>query len=192
MNVQQVIERLESQSKQGESYDEKGRHGWRNPIRADTGLILKAFTQVKNPKCVLEIGTAYGLSGCYIASALTHALMVSIEWDDKVAQEAQKNFELAGLQVKVVCGDALKAIQQFKKDQHRQFDMVFFDANKDGYFEQLEALLNGYLLERDCLILADNVIDRKAECQEFLDFFVANQVAHTILPTECGLFVARI
>jgi predicted O-methyltransferase YrrM len=91
--VQAVIDRLEAMSKQGESYDEKGRHGWRNPIRADTGPLLEALVLANNPKFILEIGTAFGLSGCYLARRLDDkGKIVSIEWDKKTASEAQANF----------------------------------------------------------------------------------------------------
>lgn len=185
--TQKVIDRLEAMPKQGESYDEKGRHGWANPIRQDTGPLLEALVLAHNPKQVLEIGTARGLSGCYIARRLgDEGLLVSLEWDEKRAAEAIANFAEAQLSVQVVQGDAMENIPNLQGP----FDMVFMDANKDGYFEQINLLLGKAMLSQGCLIVADNVIDRQKECANFLDFML--QYNHMIVPTECGLLVGTI
>lgn len=187
-NAQAVIDRLERMSKQGESYDAKGRHGWRNPIRRDTGPLLEALVIANQPDWVLEIGTAHGLSGCYIGRNLPRTgRMVSIEWDQATAQEAQANFNEAGLSVEVRSGDAMKLIPNLGI---HQFNMVFLDGNKDGYLEQIQALIKGKFLAPACLIVADNVIDRQAECQNFLDFM--KDYRHMIVHTECGLLVGVI
>lgn len=187
MKVQQVIDRLEAMSKQGESYDGHGRHGFRNPIREDTGPLLEAIVLSAQPKRVLEIGTAYGLSGCRIARRLTaEGFLVTIEWDEATAQEADQNFKEAELPVKVLCGDAMKLIPNLQGP----FDMIFLDGNKDGYLEQLQLLASKRLLSRNCLIVADNVIDRQKECQNFLDFMVA--MSSGIIQTECGLLIGHI
>jgi predicted O-methyltransferase YrrM len=186
--AQKVINRLEAMSKQGESYDDKGRHGWRNPVRADTGTILQALVTARKPKRVLEIGTAYGLSGCYLASTLPEGSeMISIEWDEAVSKEAQANFDEAGLPVTVFHGDAMKVIAEL--DKSGQFDLVFMDANKDGYYEQLRLLEETGLLAPDALIVADNVTDRASEMPDFLEYLKDRSVT---VPTECGLLVARI
>lgn len=178
-----VIERLEEMPKQGTSYDEKGRHGWRNPIRSDTGPFLSAFAALPGIKRILEIGTAHGLSACYLGSQ--GAEIVTIEWDEATATEAQANLNEAGISATVLCGDAMKLLPTL----NGQFDLVFLDANKDGYMEQFLALLNENLLHTGTLILADNVIDREKECANFLQYMKGQSV---IIPTECGLLVGRI
>lgn len=186
-SVNEVIARLEQMPKQGESYDHKGRHGWANPIREDTGPLLEVLTMAARPKRVLEIGTASGLSGCYIARWLDpKSTMFTIEWDEKRAIEAQANFDEAQLPVKVLQGDAMKLIETLDG----QFDFVFMDANKDGYFEQFRLLIKLNRLAHPCTIVADNVIDRKTECANFLEEMTHFQ--HKILATECGLLVATI
>lgn len=186
--IERVIARLEAMPKQGESYDHKGRHGWANPVRADTGKILEALVVARQAKRILEIGTAHGLSGCYLARRLDgEGLMVSIEWDENRAQDARANFEEAGLPVQVLNGDAMKLIP----DLEGQFDLVFMDANKDGYLEQIKLFLElGLLNPNGATIVADNVIDRQKECQNFLDFM--EQYNPVLIPTECGLLVATV
>lgn len=179
-----VIERLEAMPKQGVSYDEKGRHGWRNPIRQDTGMFLELFG--RKAKRILEIGTAHGLSACYLGSG--GAEVVTIEWDELTAEQAQINLNEAGINAKVLCGDVLKIIKTLAL--LKPFDLVFFDANKDGYLEQLQLLQRNNLLTNWCWVLADNVIDRQTECQNFLDYMQNKK--HVIIPTECGLLVGVV
>lgn len=187
--VQAVIDRLEVMPKKGESYDEKGRHGWRNPIREDTGPILRALVLAKQPRRVLEIGTAYGLSLCHIAiNAPESCKFVTIEWDSETAVQANINLDEAGLasRSEVLCGDAVQII---KSELGGWFDFVFLDANKDGYLEQFKLLQERGALGQGCLVVADNVIDRQTECQNFLDYM--SQYNPEILQTECGLLVAH-
>lgn len=185
-SIQAVIDRLELMPKQGEAYDHKGRHGWANPIRQDTGPLLTALALAARPANILEIGTAHGLSLCYIAKGANGAKLSTIEWDEARAKDAEQNFEDAGMHVEVINGDALKIIPTFQ----RRFGFVFLDANKDGYLEQIQLLIQYGLLMPGCTIVADNVIDRQTECQPFLDFM--KQYPHIILQTECGLLVGRI
>lgn len=187
--VRNIINELEKMSKQGEAYDNLGEHGWRNPVRADTGFILHSLILARNPNYVLEIGTAYGLSGCYIASALKpRAMMVTIEFDPEVAQQAQKLFSEAHLPVTVLPGDAIQVIDSI--EERKVFDCVFLDANKDGYLKQIKRLQDRGLLAYNCLVIADNVIDRKDEMQDFLTWM--KQYPHITIPTECGLLVGRL
>lgn len=185
MKTQKVISRLEEMPKQGVSYDQKGRHGWRNPIRADTGQLLQSFVMARNPDKILEIGTAHGLSACYLGTHLKGTLD-TIEWDEETAKEAQANLDEAGIVAKVYNGDAIKIIPTLEG----KYQLVFLDANKDGYLEQFQLLQTHGLLAQDCLILADNVIDRKKECQNFLDFI--QKFSPATIPTECGLLVVRV
>lgn len=184
-----VIERLGRMPRIGESYDHKGRHGWVNPIRADTGHLLHALALAEKPQSVLEIGTAHGESGCWIATGLPPGTeMLTIEWIEANALEAQGNFDEAGLPVKVLLGDALEVIDTLRG--HQPFDFVFLDANKDGYMEQVNKLRDLGLIAMGCLIVADNVTDRASEMEDFRNFYINK--AHLVFGTECGLLVMRL
>lgn len=169
----------------GESYAGNGRHGWRNPIRTDTGPILSALVLAHKPRRVLEIGTAYGLSGSYLAAALgPNAMLDTIEFCEEVALDAQAHFDAARLPVRVHCGDALDVIARLDGP----YDVVFLDADKRSYLAHLRAL--SHLLSEGALIIADNVVDRAGEMRDFLGF-VTGELEHVLVPTECGLLVAR-
>lgn len=188
--VRREIELLESYNKQGESYsDGKGRYGWRNPIRGDTGGLLQALVVAADPSRILEIGTAHGLSALYLISgARTGTTMDTIEFDADVAVETQQRMDACNMPVNVCCGEALEVIEVLEG----RYDLVFFDAQKNQYKPQLEKLLERGLAGSGTLLLADNVIDRAEECAEFLRWFMDRDIPHHIIGTECGLLVAKL
>lgn len=181
--LQEVIKQLEDMPKHGESYDDRGRHGWRNPIRSDTGIILMALVRAKGAKRILEVGTAHGLSACYLGA--NGAEIVTIEWDEAVAKRSQETLDEAGINAQVVAGDAMKVIPTLTG----KFDLVFLDANKDGYAEQTKLIQESGLLEDGALILADNVLDREEEMKDFHELMAGKS---EIVNTECGLLVGNL
>lgn len=190
--VEATIQELETYDKQGESYsDDQGRHGWRNPIRADTGPILRALALTESPSRALEIGTAHGLSALYLAAGMIHregCRLDSIELDSTVAAAAQARMDHCHVPVKVHAGEALDVLSGLSE----RYALIFLDAQKSHYLRQLQAMLDAGLVGKGTLILADNVTDRRSECQDFLDWFQENGVPHWIMPTECGLLVSRL
>ena len=190
--IESAIRELETYNKQGESYtDATGRYGWRNPIRADTGDLLRILTIAANPLRVLEIGAGHGLSTLYLASGLaSHETchIDTIEFDPGVAESTQQRMNDCMAPVRVHTGDALDVIRTL----NGRYDLIFFDAQKDKYHDHLKALIDRQLAGPGSIILADNVTDRRTECQPFLDWFAAEGINHYVLPTECGLLVARL
>lgn len=186
--IDQVIERLSQMPRQGQSYDHMGRHGWSNPVRSDTPLFLQAFAGLPQVRRVLEIGTAHGESMLNMVKGNPTAEFQTIEWLPHMADEAMANFREAGVKnVTVHCGDALQIIPNLTGT----FDLVFLDANKDGYLEQFMLLAEYGLLHANAIILADNVLDRAKECANFVHYMTEHYKT-VIIPTECGLLVARL
>jgi predicted O-methyltransferase YrrM len=190
--IEQEIKLLETYSKQGDSYtNNEGRYGWRNPIRSDTGDLMRCLTISVQPRRTLEFGTGHGLSTLYMVAGLkshTEQHIDSIEFDADVAKSSQERFNTCKAPVTVKAGEAMEVISQLQG----HYDMVFFDAQKSHYHQQLLALLEKNLIGPGTVILADNVVDRQTECQNFLDWFTSNTINHYILQTECGLLVAHL
>lgn len=190
--IEKEIQLLETYSKQGESYtNNEGRFGWRNPIRSDTGDLMRCLTITVQPKRTLEFGTGHGLSTLYMVSGLAnhHEQHIdTIEFDEGVAASSQQRFNQCQTPVTVKPGEAMHVISNLEG----HYDMVFFDAQKSHYHQQLMGLLERNLIGKGTVILADNVVDRQSECQDFLDWFVNNNINHYILQTECGLLVAHL
>jgi predicted O-methyltransferase YrrM len=91
-------------------------------------LIIKG-----NYKSALEIGTSTGLSGIYIAWALskTGGKLITIEIDEERHITAVDNFKKAGLSEYI---DArLANAHTLVKELKGPFDFVFSDADKDWY-----------------------------------------------------------
>jgi predicted O-methyltransferase YrrM len=191
-NLEAEIQTLESFSKQGESYsDGKNRFGWRNPIRQDTGNVLRVLAMSSKARRILEIGTGHGLSTLYLAAGLPsdrNWVFDTIELDAAVAASTQKRMDTLQLPVRVWQGDAGDVIPQLSGP----YDLVFFDAQKSHYYDQLQSLLSTGAISAGTVILADNVVDRQTECQLFLDWFDKQGIHHYILQTECGLLVAGL
>ncbi|MBD2525728.1 O-methyltransferase [Nostoc sp. FACHB-133] len=173
----------------GEQYGERG---WRNPIRQDTELILSALVTAAQPKIILELGTGYGLSTCYLALGDSEAIIHTIEFDSAVAEQAAKHFQQAGISARIqqwVC-DSSEAIALIPQEIPIP-DLVFVDHAKAHYKEDVSAIISRSY-GKEILLIADNVEDRKQELAEFLEWMPSVALNLTIISTKCGLLVARL
>jgi caffeoyl-CoA O-methyltransferase len=84
--------------------------------------------------------------------------LITLEYDPKHAEVAQKNIERAGLasQVDIRVGKALDILPQLYEEKAGPFDMIFIDADKPPYAEYFQWALR--LSRPGTLIVADNVI----------------------------------
>ena len=78
-------------------------------VDAEVGALLRVLATSIGASRILEIGTAIGYSGIWLAGALPPGgMLVTMEFDEERAREARENFARAGLgdRVSVVVGDA--------------------------------------------------------------------------------------
>jgi caffeoyl-CoA O-methyltransferase len=97
------------------------------------GQLLYDLIIKNNYKSVLEIGTSTGLSGIWMAWALskTGGKLITIEIDEERHKTALENFNQAGLSEYI---DArLANAHTLVKELKGPFDFVFSDADKDWY-----------------------------------------------------------
>lgn len=124
-------------------------------VPAIDGRMLRVLTESMNAKQVLEIGTSTGLSGLWFLMALerTGGRLTTLELDPRRAALAREHFKRAGVDalVNLVEGDAHKNIGKVQGP----VDVVFIDAEKDGYVDYLNRVLP--LVRPGGLILAHNV-----------------------------------
>ena len=124
-------------------------------VPAADGRLLRLLTETVNAKHVVEIGTSTGLSGLWFAMALekTGGRLTTFEYDSGRAATAKKHFREAGVDrlITVVEGDAHQTVTRLKDP----IDVVFIDADKEGYVDYLNKLLP--LVRPGGLILAHNV-----------------------------------
>jgi caffeoyl-CoA O-methyltransferase len=124
-------------------------------IDADNGRMLRLLAETAGAKNVVEIGTSTGYSGLWICLALqsTGGRLTTFEIDPGRAEQARRHFEDAGVGglVEVIVGDAHENVKRLKDP----IDLVFLDADKEGYASYLKVLLP--LVRPGGLTTADNV-----------------------------------
>jgi caffeoyl-CoA O-methyltransferase len=119
------------------------------------GRFLELLVFLARPRLVLEIGTYSGYSALSMARALApDARIVTCELLDEHADVAERHIAAAGEseRIEVRRGSALDTIATLDGP----FDLVFVDADKEGYLGYYEAVLPK-LSERG-LVVVDNVL----------------------------------
>ena len=119
------------------------------------GRFLELLVWFGRPKRVLEIGTFSGHSALSMAFALPpDGRIDTLEVDPDRAAVAQKYFDRSphGDRITLHLGPALESIDRLEGE----FDLVFIDADKEGYVDYYEAVLPR-LSERG-LIVVDNTL----------------------------------
>lgn len=181
----------ELDGKGGEEYEGGSEMARRNPVKADTAPALTGFTSAYRPQRVLEMGTAYGFSTLHFVLGNRASRVDTVEFYPDVAEQAQANFERAGADKVTVhatsVGEYAEVLAQ--EPVPDRFSMVFIDHDKSRYLEDFMAVENH--LAPGCVVLADNVNDRRGECGDFVDY-VVDKYPTTIIPTQAGLLVATI
>ena len=107
---------------------------------AEDARLLRLLTESINAKHVVELGTANGYSGIWFALALqtTGGKLTTFEIDPERVKQA-RNFKRAGVDhlITMVEGDAHEGVTKLTGP----VDLVFIDADKDGYLDYLNKLL---------------------------------------------------
>jgi caffeoyl-CoA O-methyltransferase len=155
-------------------------------VPPEDGKALRLLTEAAGAKTVVEIGTSTGYSGLWLCLALqgTGGRLITFEIDPGRAAAARKNFQQAGVDamVTVVEGDAHQKVATLKGP----IDVVFLDADKEGYVDYLRKLLP--LVRPGGLLMAHNV--GMAGVTEYLKEVTANPELETIIHREgAGLAV---
>ena len=120
----------------------------------DTKELLFSTVKERQPKRILEVGTAIGYSGIIMLSASEGATLNTIEMDETSAALARKNFAEFGVQnrVNVFVGDAREIIPKLTGS----YDFIFLDGPK-GQYEVFFPYLTD-LLEVNGTLVCDNVL----------------------------------
>ncbi len=124
-------------------------------INAEVGAMLQVLAGAIGARKILEIGTAVGYSGIWLARALPpDGMLITMELDPDRAAEARRNFERAGLNARahVMVGDASRLVAKVSGP----FDLIFQDGDKLLYGPMLERLVA--LVRPGGLLVTDNVL----------------------------------
>ena len=128
-------------------------------VAANQGKLLQLLVQISGARRVLEVGTLGGYSTIWLARGLpADGTLVTLEVQLRHAGVARSNIERAGFggRVDVRVGPAADTLAAMVTEGTEPFDLVFLDANKDGYPTYLARALD--LSHPGTVIVADNVV----------------------------------
>ena len=88
------------------------------PVPAEVGRFLYVLTRAKHPKCIVEIGTSFGVSAIHFACALKdngEGRLISAELSRAKSEAAANNLVSLGLGnfVEMRCGNAFETLRAF-------------------------------------------------------------------------------
>jgi len=128
------------------------RKNWVPVLRDKSADFLCKLVKDKQPKRILEIGTAIGYSGILMLEN-SNATLKTIEIDKTSAEQAKVNFTEAGLidRVEIICADAKEIIENLNE----KFDLIFLDGPKGQYLNYLPTLKK--LLNKEGVLVADDI-----------------------------------
>ena len=133
------------------------------------------LTETVGAKHVVEVGTSNGYSGIWFCLALrtTDGKLTTHDIDEGRASLARENFKRAGVDqlVTLVMGDAHETVMGIKEP----IDILFIDADKEGYTDYLNKLLP--LVRPGGLILSHNI---ESTGRDFINAITQNPNLETI------------
>ncbi len=124
-------------------------------VDPEVGALLRVLATAIGARRILEIGTAIGYSGIWLAGALpADGMLMTMELQADRAEVARRNFERAGLanRTSVMVGDASLLVAKVSGP----FDIIFQDGAKPLYSPMLDRLVT--LLRPGGLLITDNVL----------------------------------
>jgi predicted O-methyltransferase YrrM len=124
-------------------------------VDAEVGVLLRVLAMAVRATRILEIGTAIGYSGIWMAGALpAGGVLLTMEVDEQRVREARDNFTRAGVaeRVNVISGNARLLLAKVSGP----FDLIFQDGDKFMYGPMLNRLVD--LLRPGGLLVTDNVL----------------------------------
>ncbi|MHC4585330.1 MAG: O-methyltransferase [Planctomycetota bacterium] len=152
------------------------------------GRFLRIMAEAMNAKNVIEIGTSTGYSAIWFGLALqkTGGKLTTYEIDAQRAATARANFKKAGMAdiITLVEGDAHEEVKKLKDS----IDILFLDADKEGYIDYLNKLLP--LVRPSGLVIAHNINPRMAD-PKFMKAITTNPNLETIVRSEVSVTLKK-
>jgi predicted O-methyltransferase YrrM len=128
-------------------------------VAPNEGKLLMLLAQICGARNILEIGTLGGYSTIWLARGMSSGgSLITLEASAKHAEIARTNIARADLSgvVEVRVGPALETLPRLAAEARSPFDLIFIDADKEGYAEYFAWALK--LARLGSMIIADNVI----------------------------------
>ncbi len=166
------------------------------------GTFLKLMVQLTGARRVLEVGTFSGYSALAMASGLPEdGKLITCDIDPVATAVARRYWDESpwGHKIELRLGDARDTLRELA-NQGERFDLVFIDADKDGYIDYFELALP--MLPTGGVLLADNTLwsGKVLEPKEASDHAIVRFNAHVkadprveqvLLSVRDGIMMAR-
>jgi predicted O-methyltransferase YrrM len=151
--------------------------------------LLSILVRASGVTRALEIGTSNAYSTIWLAWSLAPAggRIISIDRNPDKHALARENLRRADLldRVELRTGDATEIVRQLAGP----FDLVFLDADRWKFPEQIQILLPK--LASEALVIADNVLSHPEEIAGYLKIVSSlEDFQHTTVPVGKGLSIA--
>lgn len=167
------------------------------------GRLLSLLSKLKQPDCILEIGTFTGYSALCLAEGLSASgKLITIDTNDETMVIAKKYFakSLFSEKINAINGNALEIIPTINEVP----DIVFIDADKGNYMQYFNLVIEK--MKSGGLIIADNVLwsgkvtqavkDNDHETKALMKFTAEAsrhpRVTPLLLPLRDGLLILRV
>jgi predicted O-methyltransferase YrrM len=165
------------------------------------GNVLAMFSQMIQPKTILEIGTYTGYSAICLAQGLQEGgKLYTIDVNEELETFVRNNIAKAGLsnEIELHIGKAADIIPTLPVEF---YDLVFIDADKINYAIYYDLIVNK--VRKGGFIIADNVLwsgkvitdanDKDTIAIKNFNKKVQedNSVFNTLFPIRDGLMIAR-
>lgn len=145
----------EAEKKILDALEEMSRGGLGMSAPRDDARLLRLLVESSGAKHAVELGTFRGYSSIWMCLGLrtTGGRLTTFEIDKGNAATSRQNFKRAGVEslVTLIEGDAHQEVSRLKEP----IDLVFIDADKEGYLDYLNKLLP--MVRPGGLIVAHNI-----------------------------------
>ncbi len=142
------------------------------------GRLLRIMARAMDAKHVVELGSSTGYSGIWFGLGLksTGGKLTTYEIDAERAATARENYNDAGMGdiITLIEGDAHQEVTKLTE----RIDIIFLDADKEGYIDYLNKLLP--LLRPGGIILAHNINPRMADVK-FMEAITTDPNLETVV-----------
>jgi predicted O-methyltransferase YrrM len=167
------------------------------------GRILASFSQMIQPKRILEVGTYTGYSALCLAEGLVaDGMLHTIDINEELTDMVHRYVDEAGYSKKITThvGNAMEIIPTLTET----WDLVFIDADKENYANYFDMVIDH--VRPGGFIIADNVLwsgkvvepiaPKDTETPALMEFNEKMhndpRVENVLFPVRDGLMVCRV
>ena len=179
---------------EGVPEDYKGVWLPKNEVRAwaiprKSAEILKLLVLANKSKVVLELGTSFGYSAIWLASAVKefNGKVHTVDLIKPKIKEAKKNFKRARVEkfINQIEGEISQVLNKWNK----KIDFVFLDADKPNYLNYIKKMEPHF--KRGTVIVADNATDFGYAMKDYLEYISKDPKYRSyLLDIDHGLMIS--